>query len=110
MVRLLPHQAHRGLDDGADIEPILAELDLAGLDPGDIEDIVDKPQEVRAAVVNVANIFAVFGVAEGAVNLLLHDFGESDDGVERRAQLVAHGGQELGLGAIGEFGLLLGLP
>ena len=54
MVRFLPHQAHRRLDEGADIEPILAELGQSGLDPGDIEDIVDKAQEVRAALVNVA--------------------------------------------------------
>ncbi len=33
--------------------------------------------------------------------VFLHDhFGEADDGVERRAQFVAHGGEEAGLGRI----------
>ena len=32
--------------------------------------------------------------------------GEADDGVERRAQLVAHGGEEAALGGIGALGLL----
>ena len=33
----------------------------------------------------------------GAEHLLLQHFGEADDGVERRPQLVRHRGQELGL-------------
>src|SRR3546814_9189527 len=40
--------------------------------------------------------------------LALHDFREADDGVQRRAQLMAHVGQELRLGAVGELGALLG--
>ena len=52
-------------------------------------------------------------------HLLLVDqhLGEADDGVERRAQLVAHGGEEPALGGVGALGfgarilerLLLGL-
>ena len=34
---------------------------------------------------------------------------EAEDGVERRAQLVAHVGQELGFGAVRLLGLVLGL-
>ena len=37
--------------------------------------------------------------------VLLHDhLGEADDGVERRAQFVAHGGEETGLGRVGLLG------
>ena len=37
--------------------------------------------------------------------VFLHDhFGEADDGVERRAQFVAHGGEEAGLGRVRLFG------
>ena len=37
--------------------------------------------------------------------VLLHDhLGETDDGVQRRAQFVAHGGEEAGLGGIRLFG------
>ena len=32
-------------------------------------------------------------------------FGEADDGIERRAQLVAHGGEEAALGGVGALGL-----
>ena len=45
--------------------------------------------------------------AERAEDAALHDLGEADDGVERRAQLVAHVGEELGLGAVGALGLRL---
>ena len=41
----------------------------------------------------------------------LHDLGEADDGVERRAQLVAHIGEELRFRLVGLLGagLLLGI-
>ena len=35
--------------------------------------------------------------------------GHADDAVHRRADLVAHGGQEFRLGMVGGFGLLLGV-
>ncbi len=35
-------------------------------------------------------------------------FGHAEDAVERRADLVAHGGKEAALGAVGGLGLLLG--
>ena len=38
----------------------------------------------------------------------LHQLGEPDDGVERRAQLVTHVGEEVALGAAGCFRLFLG--
>ena len=39
---------------------------------------------------------------------LQQEAGEADDRVERRAQLVGHGGQEGGLQAVGGFGPFLG--
>ena len=45
--------------------------------------------------------------AERAEDAALHHLGEADDGVERRAQLVAHVGEEFGLGAVGALGLRL---
>ncbi len=38
-----------------------------------------------------------------------HDFRIADDGIERRAQLMAHLGKEFGLGAVGGFRFFLGL-
>src|SRR3546814_12481875 len=60
------------------------------------------------ALVDVGGIALVLRAAERAQQLALHDFREADDGVQRRAQLMAHVGQELRLGAVGELGALLG--
>ncbi len=49
-------------------------------------------------------IFLIFLRSERAEHAAFHDFGESDDGVERRAQLVAHIGEEFGLGLVGFLG------
>ena len=64
-------------------------------------------QEILAARADVAAIFLVFVGAERAEDAALHHLGETDDGVERRAQLVAHVGEEFGLGAVGALGLRL---
>ena len=42
------------------------------------------------------------------LGVLEQDLAVADHGVERRAQLVAHLGQEVGLGAVGALGLVLG--
>ena len=47
---------------------------------------------------------------EGSERLLLiEDLTEAEDGVERRAQFMAHTGKELRFGTIGCVGLILGL-
>ncbi len=56
---------------------------------------------------HVANVGLLFGI-EHAEDLLLEQLGEANDGVQRRAQLVAHVGQEGALGLIGGVGGLLG--
>ena len=57
-----------------------------------------------AGIVDQLRIFlAPRGVDHQHVFLGDH-FGESDDGVERRAQFVAHGGKEAALGGVGLFG------
>src|SRR4051794_19292042 len=45
---------------------------------------------------------------ERAERLILEQFGETDDGIQRRAQLVAHVRQELALGAAANLRQLLG--
>ena len=57
--------------------------------------------------VDVAGVFLILGMAERTEQRLLHHFGEADHGVERRAQLVADIGEELGLGAVGRLGPVL---
>ncbi len=61
-------------------------------------------EQRRAGVVDLADVVALLGVErrlEGEVR-------EADDGVHRRADLVAHVRQELALGLRGFLGLLLG--
>ncbi len=60
------------------------------------------------AVEHVAGIFEILRAAERSEDLLAHDLGEADDGVERGAQLVADIGQELGFRAAGDLGGFLG--
>ena len=83
---------------------LLVELVAAGLDARQIEDFVDQAEQVHAGTVDVAGIFLVRRHRVGAENLALHHFGEAEDGVEWRAQLVAHLGEEARLGDIGGFG------
>ena len=72
----------------------------AGLDLGEIEKIVDEADHVRAGGVDVLEVFLVAVVADRPETLLQHHLGKADDGVERRADLVADLGEEIGfLGA-----------
>ena len=57
-----------------------------------------------AAGQDVVAVFGVFFRTQRAEHAAAHDFGKSDDGVERRAQLVAHIGEEFRLGLVGFLG------
>ena len=81
------------------------DLHAAGLDLGDVEQIVDQRQQMRAGGMNVAGIFLVARRADRAEAFLGDDLGEAQNGVQRRAQLVAHIGEEGGLGGVGGFRL-----
>ena len=83
---------------------LLVELVATGLDPRQVEDLVDQVEQVPPGVVDVVGIFAVGGVLHGAEHFLAHHLREAEDGVERRAQLVAHGGEKARLGEVGVLG------
>src|SRR4051794_4126583 len=55
---------------------------------------VDDAEQVPAAVPDVVDIVRIMAVADRPQHLFGHHFGESDDGVERGAQFVAHIGEE----------------
>ena len=78
---------------------------LARLDLGDVEQIVDQAEQMRARGMDVAGIFLVARRADRPEAFLRDDLGKAQDGVERRAQLVAHIGEEGGLGGVRRFGL-----
>src|SRR5579863_5148527 len=58
---------------------------------------------------DVLDIFKLLLVVDRPEQLARNGLGEADDRIERRAQLVAHVGEEIAFGAIGEFGLGEGL-
>ncbi len=76
---------------------------VAGLDLRHVENIVDDVEEMLAAIVDVAGVFIVLGRAERAEHLVLQDFRKAEDGVERRAELMGHVGQEFRLRPVGAF-------
>ena len=96
--------AHRLVEQRVEAEILEVEADAAGLDLGHVEHVVDDVEQVFAARVDVLAVFLVFVGAERAEHAQLHDLREADDGVERRAQLVAHIGEEFRLRLVGFLG------
>src|SRR4030095_16366470 len=66
------------------------EVQLSLLDLGEVEDIVDDAQERVGRALTHREIFALLGADRSVQQELRH----SDDAVHRRADLVAHVGQE----------------
>ncbi len=79
----------------------------AGLDLGEVEDVVDQVQQVGARAVDRLGEPDLLG-GEVAVGVLAQDLRQDQQAVERRPQLVRHVGQELGL-VLGDQRQLLGL-
>src|SRR5712692_4438844 len=63
---------------------------------------------MAARGMDVLEIFAVALVADGTEPFLHHDLGETDNGIERGADLVADLREKVGLGGGGLFRLALG--
>ncbi len=81
---------------------------MARLDLGEVEQVVDQADHVLAGSPDVAQVVAVALAADGAELLLQHHLGKADDGVERRADLVADRGQEIRLLGARPLGLAAG--
>ena len=96
------------VDELVEVEIVEEEVHLAGLDLGDVEDVVDHREQVLAGSADLLQIADLLAAAV-ELGVLEQDLAVADDGVERSAQLVAHLGQELGLGAVGALGLVLGV-
>ena len=83
-----------------------SQLDAPRLDLRQVEQVVDQRQQVLAAGLNQPELLLLVG-GERAGQLHQHQAGKADDGVQRRAQLVAHGGEKAVLGAAGAFELFV---
>jgi hypothetical protein len=70
------------------------ELELSSLDLGEVEHLVDEAKEVGTGAVHALQWLLRLFRAE-ARRIADHHFGEPDDGIEGRAQLMAYSGYEL---------------
>ena len=101
---LLGEEVHDAFDDGVEVELLGEDLDLGGLDLGEVEDVLDDAHEGFAGGADGLNHFLLVGGEVGVEEERRH----ADDPVHGGPDLVAHGGEELGFGAVGGLGLFLG--
>ena len=90
-----------------DIERKIAlfQIQPAGLDFGQVQDVVDDGEEMLGRGVDFPEMLEVAG---GAGRIAAEQESQPEDGVHRGPDLVAHVGQEGALCLAGAFGLLLG--
>ena len=91
-------------DDAIERDRFLVELVAPGLDARQVEDFVDEIEKMHAGIVDIGGIILVHRHAVRPENFAFHHFGEAENGVERRAQLVAHLGEEARFRDVGGLG------
>src|SRR5207237_8000888 len=89
-------QTANAFDRVAQREALGVDLHPARFDFGEVEDVVGEAEEVLARGVDVVEE-ADFAIVDAAAETCAQHFRESDDRVERRAQLVTHVREELTL-------------
>ncbi len=98
------HLIH-SFDGQAQVERAGLDRQLAGLDLGEVEDVVDDGEQRLPRTAHRVGILALlrgkFRVQQQA--------GHADYSIHRRADLMAHVGQEFGLVPAGGFRLVLGV-
>ena len=92
------HRTHM-IQHRAQREISLFQAQSAGLDFREIEDVVDDGKQVLAGLVDLVQPLQLLGRGAG-----VQQMGQAQHRVHRRADLVAHVGKELALGAVGGFG------
>ena len=80
------------------------ERQLAGLDPGEVKDVIDDRQKRIRRVLDNLQILSLAEIQLG----IEHKFGHADHPVHRGPNLVAHVGEEFALGLAGCLGSLPG--
>jgi hypothetical protein len=68
----------------------LVELVPPRLDAGEIEDLIDQPEEMHARIMDVGGVVLVGGHLMRSEDLAFHHLGKAEDGIERGSQLMAH--------------------
>src|SRR5271157_2596889 len=77
-------------------EHLAVQIDASGLDPGNIQQIVDDVQQVPGAFLNVGHKARVWGL-QGSGGLFAQELGVAQNRVQRRTQFVAAAPQKIGL-------------
>jgi len=98
-------QVNQSVEQVIQVESVFLQRHAARLDLGHVEHVVDERQQVLSAAVDDGQVLLLLGRQRSVVR---HQVGKAQDGVQRRAQLVAHVRQEHTLGAVGGLGPLLG--
>ena len=106
LVGLRRQQLHHALHALVDRQRGGIEVQLVGLDLGEVEDLVDQGEQRARRALDGVGVGALLGGEVRIGQQRRH----AEDAVHRRADLVAHGGQEARLGAVGGFRLLARLP
>jgi hypothetical protein len=104
-LRALGEHVERALDGLRQVEVERFEGELAGLDLGEIEHVVDQGEQRVGAGADRLGVFAL----DRAELEVEEQAGHADHAVHRRADFVAHVGEELALGLGGGLGGLLGV-
>ena len=106
LVGLRRQQLHHALHALVDRQGGGVEVQLVGLDLGEVEDLVDQGEQRARRALDGVGVGALLGGEVRIGQQRRH----AEDAVHRRADLVAHGRQEARLGAVGGFRLLARLP
>ncbi len=85
-------QGHRLLDDRGRRDLDRFQLEPAGLDPREVEEVVDDRQEARSGQPHDLGALGLLGREVGLEQQVRHP----DHAIHRRPDLVAHGGQQVG--------------
>ena len=86
------------------VERLRVNRELAGLDARQVEQFIDRGQHDARAACGGVGIGALLGVQAG----ILHERNRAHHAVQRRADLVAHEGQEVALFLVGAIGVAAG--
>ena len=90
----MARSAHDLVDQCGQIDGLGVEIQLAGLDLGEIKHLIDETEQMRAGAMDAAQRLLRLVRAE-ARRIARQHLGEPDDRIEGSAQFVAHAGQEL---------------
>ena len=109
VARPLESEIVNALEQRMEIHLFEVEAQVAGLDGGQVEDVVDQGMQALRGLDDGLAVFQLPFV-ELAEVLVFEDLGETDDGVERRAELIGHVGDELRLQPVGGLQRFVAFP